>query len=153
MSAEGDEDGTYRDDEGTIPDDVSAPLLRALERIRPEARSFGAEFDTTFTITVERADEGPSPSNLTLRVGPEGATTTPVQLGTAPLDLRGVERDRSPLACVPARPCPLGTNATVRSKPRRVDGRSKPRPGVDAQRRHILETADPTLRRPRLSRN
>lgn len=62
-----------------IPDERIEPVLMAIERMRGESAGFGVAFDPALSVTVSREDDAAEPRRYTLRIGPAGATHTPVQ--------------------------------------------------------------------------
>lgn len=73
-------DGAFFVSDGErIADDHLEPLLMAIERMRGESARYGAAFDPALSVTVSREDDAAEPRRYTLRIGPAGATHTPVQ--------------------------------------------------------------------------
>ena len=62
-----------------IPEERFEPVLMSIERMRGESARFGVSFDPALSVTVSREADAAPPVRYTLRIGPAGATHTPVQ--------------------------------------------------------------------------
>lgn len=62
-----------------IPEERFEGVLTALENVRGESATYGVSFEPALTVAVTRDEGANAPQRYTLRIGPAGATHTPVQ--------------------------------------------------------------------------